>query len=101
MATCENVLLKRTNGEKYIIAIIAKFEEPLPVRYIIRVTAPNGRKADYVCGLNCFRIISELLSALQYFAETELYHEDTAKLKTVLTAANFKSFVEILKSTKV
>ncbi len=81
MATCENILLKRKNGENGSLAIIAKFEEPFPVSYIIRVTAPNCRKADYACGIKCFRIISELLSALQYFAEIELYPKDNTKLK--------------------
>ncbi|MCJ7722083.1 hypothetical protein MUO98_06740 [Candidatus Bathyarchaeota archaeon] len=75
--------MKRKNGENCSLAIIAKFEEPLPVSYIIRVTALNGRKADYACGLKCFRIISELLSARQYFAEIELYPKDTTKLKSV------------------
>jgi len=69
VTTCENILLKRKNGENGSLAIIAKFEEPFPVSYIIRVTAPNCRKAVYACGLKCFRIISELFSALQYFAK--------------------------------
>ena len=40
MSTCENVLLNKTNREKYSIAFLARFEEPLPVSHIIRVTAP-------------------------------------------------------------
>jgi hypothetical protein len=39
-----------------------------------------------------------MLSALCYFAETELYLEDTTKLKKVLTAENLKVFAEILKT---
>jgi hypothetical protein len=101
MSACENVLLKETNREGYSIAFLAKFEEQLPVSYIIRIIAPNGHKANYACGLKCFRNIGELLTALCYFAETELYLEDVAKLKKVLTAENLKNFAEILKTTKV
>ena len=101
MATCENVLLKEQNRDSYEIKIIAKFEEPFPVSYIVRVIAPNGRKADYACGLKCLRNICELLITLCHFTETELYFEDAAKLKKVLTAENLKDFAETVKKTKV
>jgi len=101
VVTCENVLLKETNKEGYSIAFQAKFEEPLPVRYSIRVTATNARKADYTCKLKCFNTITKLLTALQYFAETELYPKDTKKLKNVLTAENINIFADILKSTRI
>lgn len=101
MATCENVLLKEQNREGYWIKFLARFEEPFPVSYIVRVIAPNGLKSDYACGLKCLRNISELLTTLCHFAETELYLEDAAKLKKVLTAENLKNFAETLKTTKV
>ena len=101
MSTCENVLLEETNREGYRITLLAKFEEPLPVSYIIRVTAPNGRKADYGCTLKCFKNIDKLLTALCYFAETELYLKDTAKLKKVLTAENLETFAETYKDNNV
>lgn len=100
MSTCENVLLNKTNIENYSIAFLARFEEQLPVSYIIRVTAPNGHKADYACGLKCFRNIGELLTSLCCFAETELYLKDAAKLKKVLTAENLKNFADTLKTIK-
>lgn len=96
MSASENVLFKKMNKEKYSISLIAKFEEPHPVSYIIRVTAPNGHKTDYACTLECCRNISELLTALCYFAETELYLKDTKKLKTVLTAENLWNFADVL-----
>ncbi|PVX25406.1 MAG: hypothetical protein CW691_04660 [Candidatus Bathyarchaeum sp.] len=101
MPSYENVLLKETNTEKCSISIIAKFEETCPVKYIIRVTAPNGCKADYGCKLECLKKLGELLGALHSFSETELYIEDTAKLKKVLTSKNLKNFADILKSTKI
>jgi len=100
VATCENVLLKRTNEEHCNLSLIAKFEDTLPVSYVIRVTDPNGRIADYVCGLKCFNVLNELFSTLQYFTEIELYPDDATQLKDVLTAETLKTFAEILKSTK-
>lgn len=91
--------MKKNQGG-YSLAIIAKFQEPFPVSYIIRITTPQGVQADFVSTLEGFKNIGELLMALHYFAETKLYPKDTEKLKEVLTAGTIKSFAEVLKSAK-
>jgi hypothetical protein len=100
MSACENVLLLETNKGDYSLEILAKFEEPFPVSYIIRVTTPQGVQADYISTLEGFKNIGELLMALHYFAKTKLYPKDTEKLKEVLTAENIKNFSKVLKSAK-
>ncbi|MEM3050649.1 MAG: hypothetical protein QXJ40_00995, partial [Candidatus Bathyarchaeia archaeon] len=84
----------------YTLAIIAKFQEPFPVSYIIRITTPQGVQADFISTLEGFKNIGELLTALHYFAQTKLYPKDAEKLKEVLTADNIKNFAEVLKSAK-
>lgn len=100
MSNCENVLLHERNQGGYSLAIIAKFQEPFPVNYIIRITTPQGVQADFISTLEGFKNIGELLMALHYFAETKLYPKDTDKLKEVLTADTIKNFAEVLKSAK-
>jgi len=100
MSTCENVLLHEENKGGYSLAIIAKFEEPFPVSYVIRVTTPQGVKVDYISTLEGFKNIGELLMALHYFAETKLYPKNTEKLREVLTADTIKNFAEVLESAK-
>ena len=100
MSSCENVLLHEKNQGGYSLAILAKFQEPFPVSYIIRITTPQGVQADFISTLEGFKNIGELLLALHYFAETKLYPKDTEKLKQVLTADTIKNFAEVLKSAK-
>lgn len=96
----ENILLQETNKGGYRLEVIAKFEDPYPVAYVIRVSTPEGTKVDYISTLDGFKNIGELLTALHYFAQTKLYPKDTAKLKEVLTAESIKSFAEVLKAAK-
>jgi len=100
MSNCENVLLHEKNQGGYNLAIIAKFQEPFPVSYIIRITTPQGAQADFMSTLEGFKNIGELLMALHYFAKTKLYPKDTEKLEEVLTADTIKNFAEVLKSAK-
>lgn len=100
MSSCENVLLRETNKGGYKLEILAKFEDPYPVIYIIRVTTPQGVQADYISTLDGFKNFGELLMALHYFAETKLYPKNTDQLKEVLTAENIKNFAQVLKSAK-
>ncbi len=86
MSTSETVLLKQQNRSGYSFAVLATFEEKLPVHYIIRINSPKGHKEEYVCNLECLTNIGELLTALKRFAETELYPEDSKKLRDILTA---------------
>jgi hypothetical protein len=101
MSTSETVLLKEQNMSGYSFAVLATFEEKLPVHYIIRINSPNGHKEDYVCNLECLTNIGELLTTLKCFAETDLYPEDSKKLRDILTAENLKSFEKVLKSNKM
>jgi len=96
----ENVLLKETNKGSYSLAIVARFEEPFPVQYLIRVSTPEGDKVDFLSTLEGFKNIGELLTALHYFAKTKLYPKDRNRLKEVLTAENIKNFAEVLKAAK-
>jgi len=96
----ENVLLKETNKGGYTLSIIARFEEPFPVQYIIRLSTPDGNEVDFMSTLEGFKNIGELLSALHYFAKAKIYPKDTARLKEVLTAENIKNFAEVLKAAK-
>jgi len=101
MSTNENILLQETNKGGYTLAILARFEDPYPVQYIIRLAKPDGTEADYMSTLEGFKNIGELLTALHYFAQTKLYPKDTAALREVLTAEKIKSFAEILKAAKL
>ena len=83
MSRFETVLLKEQNRFGYSFAVLAKFEEKLPVQYIIRINSPNGNSEDYVCNLECLTNIGELFTTLKCFAETELYPEDSKKLKNI------------------
>jgi len=96
----ENVLLKETNKGGYSLAIIAAFEEPFPVQYLIRVCTPEGDEVDFISTLDGFKNIGELLTALHYFARTKLYPKDRDRLREVLTAQNIKSFAEVLKAAR-
>ena len=96
----ENILLKETNKGGYSLSIIAKFEDPFPVQYSIRISKPEGVEVDFVSTLDGFRNIGELLTALHYFAKTKLYPKDRNRLKEVLTAESIKSFAEVLKAAK-
>lgn len=100
MSTSENMLLHEKNNGGYSLAVLAKFQEPFPVSYIIRVTTPQGTQVDFISTIEGFKNIGELLIALHYFAETKLYPKDTEKLKEVLTADTIKHFAEVLKSAK-
>jgi len=100
MAFYENVLLQDTNKGGYRLSIIARFEEPFPVQYVIRVSTPEGIEVDYMSTLEGFKNIGELLTALHYFAKTKLYPQDPIRLREVLTAENIKNFAEVLKSAK-
>jgi hypothetical protein len=99
----ENVLLEDTNKGGWTLAIIARFEDPYPVQYVIRLSPPKRRKeepVEYMSTLEGFKNIGELLTALHYFARTKLYPTDPHKLKEVLTAEKIKSFAEVLKLAK-
>lgn len=96
----ENMLLEETNKGGYKLEVIARFEDPYPVAYIIRVSTPEGTKVDYISTLEGFKNIGELLTALHYFAQTKLYPKDTMRLREVLTAENIKNFAEVLKAAK-
>jgi hypothetical protein len=100
MSVYENTLLEDTNKGGYRLAIIARFEEPYPVQYIIRVSTPEGVEVDYMSTLEGFKNIGELLTALHYFAQTKLYPQDPYKLREVLTAEKIKNFAEVLKAAK-
>jgi hypothetical protein len=100
MSTNENILLQETNKGSYKLAIVARFEDPYPVQYIIRLSEPDGTEVDYMSTLEGFKNIGELLTALHYFAQTKLYPKDTVALREVLTAEKIKSFAEILKAAK-
>ena len=100
MAFYENVLLQETNKGGYRLSIIARFEEPFPVQYVIRVSSPEGIEVDYMSTLEGFKNIGELLTALHYFAKTKLYPQDPIRLREVLTAENIKNFAEVLKAAK-
>ena len=100
MSVYENVLLEDTNKGGYRLAIMARFEEPFPVQYVIRVSRPDGVEVDYMSTLEGFKNIGELLTALHYFAQTKLYPEDPQRLREVLTAEKIKSFAEVLKAAK-
>jgi len=96
----ENILLKQANKGGYTLAIVARFEDPFPVQYRIRVSKPDGTEVDFVSTIEVFKSIGELLTALHYFAKTKLYPKDTSKLRGVLTAEKIKSFAEVLKAAK-
>jgi len=100
MSVAENVLMEDSNKGGYRLAIIARFEEPFPVQYKIRVSTPKGFEVDYVSTLEGFKNIGELLTALHYFAKTKLYPKDVHRLKEVLTAENIKNFAEVLTAAK-
>ena len=98
--TNENILLQETNKGGYTLAIVARFEDPFPVQYIIRMSSPEETEVDYMSTLEGFKNIGELLTALHYFAQTKLYPKNTDKLREVLTAENIKNFAEVLKAAK-
>jgi hypothetical protein len=98
--TNENILLQEINKGGYRLEVIAKFEDPFPVAYIIRVSTPEETKIDFISTLDGFKNIGELLTALHYFAQTKLYPKDVTKLREVLTAEKIKSFAEVLKAAK-
>ena len=100
MATNENILLQETNKGGYALQIVARFEDPFPVQYIIRVSTPKGDEIDYMSTLEGFKNIGELLTALHYFAKVKLYPENAINLKKVLTAKNIKNFAKVLKSAR-
>jgi len=100
MSRVENVLLKESNKGGYSLAIVAAFEEPFPVQYLIRVCPPEGDGVDFISTLDGFKNIGELLMALHYFARTKLYPKDRDRLREVLTAQNIKNFAEVLKAAK-
>jgi len=99
-SACENILLQETNKGGYSLAIIAKVADPYPVTYIIRVSSPKGEAVDYLCTLEGFKNIGDLLTALSHFAQNKLYPKNTAKLGEVLTPENIKNFAELFKAGK-
>lgn len=100
MEPSENVLLEEVNDGGFRLAIVARFEDPYPVQYKIRVSKPRGVSIDYMSTLEGFKKFGELLTALHYFAQTKLYPQDPEKLREVLTAENIKNFAEVLKSAR-
>jgi hypothetical protein len=92
MSASENVPLREENNGGYSLAILAKFQEPFPVSYMIRVTTPQGAQVDFISTLDGFKNIGELLMALHYLAENKLYPRNTEKLNEVLTADTIKNF---------
>jgi hypothetical protein len=98
MPFSENVLLCEKNRGGFSLELVARFVENRPVKYIIRITTPEGIDADYVSSLEGFKNVGELLVALHSFAEEKLYPTDTEKLMDVLTAENIKSFAKLKKS---
>ena len=100
MSTNENILLQETNKGGFKLAIVARFVDPYPVQYIIRLSKPDGTEVDYMSTLEGFKNIGELLSALHHFAKTKRYPKNIARLKEVLTAETIKNFAEVLKATK-
>jgi len=100
MSASENILLEDTNKGGYRLAIVARFEEPFPVQYVIRLSTPKGIEVEYMSTLEGFKNFGELLTALHYFAKTKLYPQDLQKLREVLTAENIKNFAEVLKSAR-
>ncbi len=100
MPFIENVLLCEKNRGNFSLELVARFVENSPVKYIIRITTPEGDSADYVSSLEGFKNVGELLIALNSFAEEKLYPTDTEKLREVLTAENIKSFAKLKKSGK-
>ncbi len=100
MQSSENVLLCEKNRGDFSLELVARFVENSPVKYIIRITTPEGFTADYISSLEGFRNVGELLVALHSFAEEKLYPTDTEELRKVLTAENIKSFVKLKKSGK-
>jgi len=97
----ENILLQETNKGGYKLSIVAKFVEPFPVQYLIRVSTPDGNEIDFICTLGGFKNIGELLTAIHYFAKTKLYPKNKDRLKEVLTAEKIKSFAEVLKEARL
>jgi len=55
----ENVLLKETNKGGYTLSIIARFEEPFPLQYIIRLSTPDGNEVDFMSTLEGFKNIGD------------------------------------------
>ena len=100
MSTSENLLLEETNKGGYTLKILARFEDPFPVQYIIRVSTPEDTQVSFISTIEGFKNIGELLTALHYFAQTKVYPKDVDKLREVLTAENIKNFAEVLKSAK-
>jgi len=100
MPVNENILLQETNKGGYRLEVIAKFVDPYPVAYIIRVSTPEGTRADYIGTIEGFKNIGALITALHYFAKTKLYPKNTTELRKVLTAETIKNFAEVLKAAR-
>ena len=100
MPFSENVLLCEKNRGNFSLELVARFAENSPVKYIIRITTPEGAIADFVSSLEGFKNVGELLVALHSFAEEKLYPTDTEELRKVLTADSIKSFAQLKKSGK-
>ena len=100
MPFSENVLLCEKNRGDFRLELVARFVENSPVKYIIRITTPDGIIADYVSSLEGFKNVGELLVALHSFAEEKLYPTDTEELCKVLTAESIKSYAKLKKSGK-
>ena len=90
MGFSENVLLCEKNRGGFSLELIARFVENNPVKYIIRITNPEGKNVDYVSSLEGFKSVGELLVALHSFAQKKLYFTDTEKIKEALTAENIE-----------
>ena len=98
MGFSENVLLCEKNRGGYSLELVARFVEKSPVKYIIRITTPDGNTADFVSSLVGFKNVGELLVALHSFAEEKLYFTDAERIKEALTAENIKSYVKLKKA---
>jgi len=96
----ENILVEETNKGGYKLEILAKFEDPFPVLYIIRVSTPDGIEVDYLSTLEGFKNIGELLLALHHFAKKKMYPKKPDELREVLTAENIKKFAQLMKSAE-
>ena len=100
MPFTENVLLCEKNRGNFSLELVARFVENSLVKYIIRITTPEGIIADYVSSLEGFKKVGELLIALHSFAEEKLYPTNTEELREVLTAESIKSYAKLKKSGK-
>ena len=96
----ENQLATEINSGGFQLSIVAASTGSDPVRYIIRIEKPNWEKVDYVCSLEGFKKLGELLLNLNSFADEKLQLIDKEKQKEILTAENIKEYLNFKKTHK-